>query len=188
MNEANIAIYIRAAFSASFLVSESDGEITADEVGAFMQALRELHNFDLDEDEVWESFGNALQLDADEHLSRVAGAAGFSGDLRREILNIALAVAAADGEVSISEILCLPDIAGALGIELGDGDDEDGGSEEDEAEERDHGESSEKYAASLRKAEAALRAEGNLAPSAAEIVLRATSDMLSEMAGILKPL
>jgi tellurite resistance protein len=188
MNEANIAIYIRAAFSASFLVSESDGEITADEVGAFMQALRELHNFDLDEDEVWESFGNALQLDEDEHLSRVAGAAGFSGDLRREILNIALAVAAADGEVSISEILCLPDIAGALGIELGDGDDEDGGSEEDEAEERDHGESSEKYAASLRKAEAALRAEGNLAPSAAEIVLRATSDMLSEMAGILKPL
>ena len=126
MNEAEIQVYIKAAFSASFLVSESDGEITADEVGAFMQALKELHDFDLDEEDVWESFRDALQLDEDEHLSRVAGAAGLSEDLRREILNIALAVAAADGEVSlINEILCLPDIAAALGIEFGEGDEDE---------------------------------------------------------------
>ena len=188
MNESEIPAYIKAAFSASFLVSESDGEITADEVGAFMQALKELHDFDLDEEEVWESFRDALELDEDEHLSRVAGAAGLSEELRREILNIALAVAAADGEFSISEILCLPDIAAALGIELGEGDEDE---DEDEAgheieDEADSETSESLLAASLREAEAALKAEGNPAPSAAEITQRAFSDRLSGMAGSLE--
>lgn len=182
MNEATIAIYIKAAFSASFLVSGSDGEITADEVAAFMQALKELHDFDLDAEEVLESFRDALELEEDEHLSRVAGAAGLSEDLRREILSIALAVAAADGEFSISEILCLPDIAAALGIELGEGD-EDEDEADPEIEEEDDGEASESFAASLRDAEAALKAEGNPAPSVAEISQRAISDMISGMAG-----
>lgn len=204
MNEATIAIYIKAAFSASFLVSESDGEITAEEVAAFMEALKELRDFDLDEDEVWESFRDALEVDEDEHLGRVAGAAGLSEDLRREILNIALAVATADGEVSLSEILCLPNIARALGIELeGDEDDDEGfnvsvqvsisedeSDDDDEADpedaEEDDGEGSESLSTYMREAEAALRAEGNQAPSAAEITQRAASDMLSGMAGNLE--
>jgi uncharacterized protein len=186
MNEATIAIYIEAAFSASFLVSESDGEITADEVAAFMQALRELHDFDLDEDEVWQSFRDALELDEDEHLSRVAGAAGLSEDLRREILNIALAVAVADGKFAISEILRLADIRAALGIETEDEDDDEDADEPDpEFEEEADSEAGKSFLASLLEAEAALKAEGNPAPSAAEISQRAISDMLSGMAGNL---
>jgi ankyrin repeat protein/tellurite resistance protein len=128
-----MAKYIRSAFSASYLVAESDGEIRGQEAEAFRQALKQLHDFDMDPDDVWESFRESLELDEEEHLSRVAEAAGLSEELRREILQVALAVASADGEVSLSEILCLPDIAAALGIELGDEDDDDGDSEEDEA-------------------------------------------------------
>jgi tellurite resistance protein len=185
VKEAEIQVYIKAAFSASFLVSESDGEITADEVGSFMQALRERHDLDLDEEDVWESFRDALQLDEEDHLSRVAGAAGLSEELRREIVNIAFAVAVADGEFALSEILCLPDIAAALGIELGEGD-EDEDEADTEIEDDADSEASGKFAASIREAEAALKAEGNPAPSAAEISQRAISDMLSGMAGNLE--
>lgn len=182
MNEETIAIYVRAACSASFLVSNADGEIAAEEIAAFMSALKAFHDFELDADDVVESFRDALELDEDEHLSEVAGAAGLSEELRREILTIALAVAAADGEVLLSEVLCLPDIASALNIELGS-DDEDEEDEEDEGSEED--EASEAYEASLRQAEAALRAEGNVNPSRSDIVTRAAADLMSGMSSRL---
>lgn len=191
MNEDTMAKYFVSALSASYLVAESDGEISGQEVAAFIQALKQLHDFDIAFDVAWEYFRNALDFDEEEHLGLVAEAAGLSEELRREILQVALAVASADGEVSLNEIVCLPDIAAALDIELGSDDDdeekeEEDDSEEGEAEEADDGEASERFAASLREAEASLKAEGNPAPSASEISLRAVSDMLSGLVGNLE--
>jgi len=129
-DSSEMIVLIRASFSACFLVAASDGEISGDEIRTFMHELQERYDLETEEDDVVETFRDALGLDLEDHLHRIAEAVSLPEHIRREIIQVALAVAASDGNIAIDEILCLPDIAAALDIELsGEEQDEDEGEE-----------------------------------------------------------
>jgi len=181
MDESELVILIRATFSACFLVASADGEITDEEVRAFMGELHARYDIELEADDVADSFGAALELEQEEHLERIAEAQALPESVRHDILSIAMVVASADGEVDIHEILCLPDIAAALGVELS----EDDESEVDVAD-TEGAELSEQMREAFDAAEAELRAEGVEAPSAADIQLRAVGEQLSDLSGSVR--
>ena len=184
MDESQLIVLIRASFSACFLVAAADGEISGDEIRTFMDELHERYDIELEEDEVVESFRDALEIDEEEHLQRIAESLSLPESAREDIISVALAVAASDGEIDLSEILCLPDIAAALDIELSEDEDSEDDGEVDEDEE--DTETSEEFEAALKAAESALRAEGDENPSSADILLKASRDLMSGLSSDLK--
>jgi ankyrin repeat protein/tellurite resistance protein len=130
MNEDELQTFIRAAFSASYMIAAADGEISSEEMQAFMDALKQHLDVDMDPDELFESFEAALELGTEQHLERIAEAAVLPVDLRRDILDIALSIAESDGDFDPSEIQCLPIVAAALDVDLS-------GDEEEESEDSD---------------------------------------------------
>jgi len=125
MDQDSIEIFIGAAFSAAYLVAAADGVIDDAEMYAFIDAIKARLDIDLEPEVVSGVFQEASEIDEDDHLERASGAQALPEDLRKQILEIAIEVAAADGEVDISELVCLPAIAAALDLSDEEGADEE---------------------------------------------------------------
>lgn len=112
-----IGTIIQSAFSASFLIAGSDGEISSEEVDDIIDSIKQLTNVELSADTVWKLIENVSTWDEDDHLNRIAKGAQLPEPFREGIYVMAMSVAAADGEISKEEEARLPQIRKLLNLE-----------------------------------------------------------------------
>jgi len=117
MDDRELSIFVRSAFSASFIIAATDGNITDAELTAFKDAIKNRLDIDLEATDVQDVFEDGHQGELDEHLKQVSEARVLPESMRREIFSITATVAAADADLSIPKLMMTPKIAEALSID-----------------------------------------------------------------------
>lgn len=112
--EAHALARVEATMAAVYWVASADDELSDDEYTGIVDALGELLDRAVDEDELADAidaWDEALDEDEDRFLQEVSATLDTPA-LRRNAFELACAVAAADGELSVDEENALGELAG----------------------------------------------------------------------------
>lgn len=114
MSEKTLATLIRAALSASCLITAADDNVFSEGMQTIVGILKECLDVDIEPDVILPLLKEALEIQKENHFDRIQQAGHLTIGDRLNILRVVLSMSLSDGVITHRKLLCLSDIASAL--------------------------------------------------------------------------